>query len=320
MATTLTNTDIRASYIPEMYSPILKENMRDALMLSRITNTEFQGKFRNKGDTIIVRKTPLIGTKKYVDEQHIAYEDPNAQDERFTINRARYYAFRVHDINQALSDIPNFAGTWTKEGARQLAEDIEDEFFQDVYAQCDPYNKGNTAGRISGNYQLGTSADPLFLYKTQAQADADTTASRKKAAVVDALAAACGVLDEQKGGKNARPWIIIPSAVAVRIQTSELKDASMTGDSKSTIRLGVESIGSIAGMDIYRSNLIPKLDTNKFVCLFGDNSAITFANEISKTEMLRDTDSFSDLHRSLCVYDWFVRWPERFGHLVVSLG
>lgn len=328
--TTLTNTDIRASYIPDLYSPTLKENMRDATMLTRITNTEFQGKFRNKGDTIIVRKTPLIGTKPYVDEQHIAYEDPTAQDEKFTINRARYYAFRVHDINQALSDIPNFAGTWTKEGARQLAEDMEVEFFEDIYSKADPKNCGNAAGRISGAYKLGNASatdgsgnGPLYLYKTQAAADADTTSNRKKAAVVDALAAACGALDEQKGGKNARPWIIIPSSVAVRIQTSELKDASLAGDPKSIIRQGVESIGSIAGMDIYRSNLLPKrtVDGNQcFICLFGDNSAVTFANEISKTEMLRDPDSFSDLHRSLCVYDWFVRWPERLGCMVVALG
>lgn len=320
MATTLTNTDIRASYIPEIYSPTLKENMRDATMLTRITNTEFQGKFRNKGDTIIVRKTPLIETKKYIDGKHIAYEDPTAEDEKFTIDRARYYAFRVHDINQALSDIPNFAGTWTKEGAVQLAEDMETEFFSEVYTQVDTANAGNSAGRISGNYDLGSVAHPLQLFKTSAEAS-----SSYQSSVVDAIAACAGALDEQKGGKNARPWLIIPSAVAVRIQTSEMKDASMTGDAKSIIRLGVESIGSIGGMDIYRSNLIYKWTdgTNSkptFACLFGDNSAITFANEISKTEMLRDTDSFSDLHRSLCVYDWFVRWPERIGCMVCQLG
>ena len=330
MPTTLTDTTRRASYIPEMYSPVLKENMRDATLLSRITNSEFQGKFRRRGDTIIIRKTPIIKSKKFTDGQRLSYENPTADDEKHTINRARYWGFRVDDINQELSDIPNFAGTWTKEGALELAVDIEEEFFSDIYAKCDGYNKGNAAGRLSGAYMLGNAVTtdgsgngPLYLYKTQAAADADNTSNRKKAAVVDALAAACGVLDEQKGGKNARPWIIIPSCVAVRIQTSEMKDASLAGDPKSIIRQGVESIGSIAGMDIYRSNLLPKatVDGNTcFVCLFGDNSAITFANEISKTEMLRDPDSFSDIHRSLCVYDWFVRWPERFGHLIVSLG
>lgn len=330
MPTTLTDTDIRASYHPDIYSPELKENLRDATILTRITNDEFTGKFKNKGDTIVVRGTPLIEVKDYVDGQKLTYEDPEAKDERHTINRAKYYGFRVKDVNQALSDIPAFAAKWTKEGALELAKKLDEEFFADVYAKCDPKNCGNAAGRISENYTLGNATNtdgsgngPLYIYKTQALADADTTSNRKKAAVVDAIAAACGCLDEQKGGKNARPWIVIPSAVAVRIQTSELSDASLAGDTKSILRQGVESIGSIAGMDIFRSNLLPTvtIDGRKcFICLFGDNSAITFANEISKTEMLRDPDSFADLHRSLAVYDWFPRWPERFGHLVVTLG
>lgn len=329
--TTLTDVPLsKNAFIHELFAPELKENMRDALLMTRITNSEFQGKFRNKGDTIVVRKTPLIHSKLYVDDQKIAAESPEADDEKHIIGRARYWAFRYPDIAQALTDVPNLAGTLAKEGALSLAQDIEEEFFGDIYAKCDTYNKGNAAGRISGSYVLGNSTatdgsgnGPLYLYKTQALADADTTSNRKKAAVVDAIAAAAGCLGEQKGGKQGRPFIVIPEAVAVRIQTSELKDASLAGDTKSIIRLGVESIGSIAGMDIYRSNLLPKVTVDGrtcFVCLFGDTTAITFANEISKTEMYRDPETFADVHRSLCVYDWFVRWAERFGHMVVTLG
>ena len=328
--TTLTDTSVLKSYIPELFSPQLKENMRDSLLLTRITNTEFQGKFRNKGDTIVVRKTPLINSKVYVDGMKIAADSPTAEDERFVINRARYWAFRVPDIHQALSDVPNYAATMAREGGLSLAQDIEQEFLNDIYAKCDSRNTGNAAGAISGAYKLGnaTATDgsgngPLYLYKTQALADADNTSNRKKAAVVDAIAACVGALREQKGGLQGRPFVIVPEAIAVRIQTSELKDASLTGDAKSVIREGIEAIGSIAGMDIFRSNLLPTttVDGNTcFVCLYGDTSAITFANEISKTEVYRDPETFADVHRSLCVYDWFARWPERFGYMVATLG
>lgn len=324
--TTLTDVPLsKNAFIHELFAPELKENMRDALMMTRITNSDFQGKFRNKGDTIVVRNTPLIHTKPYVDDQKIAAESPTAGDEKFTINRARYWAFRYPDIAQALTDVPNLAGTMAKEGALSLAQDIEEEFFNSIYAECDSHNCGNSAGLLSGGYALGTSAAPLGLYKTDAEAKAAVTAGTftKASAVVDAIAAAAGCLDEQPSGIKSNPWIIVPSAVAVRIQTSELKDASMTGDTQSTIRKDVGAIGSILSVDIYRSNLLPSFTSGGkkcFVCLFGDNSAITFANEISKTEMYRDPNTFADVHRSLCVYDWFPRWRERFGHMVVSLG
>ena len=56
------------------------------------------------------------------------------------------------------------------------------------------------------------------------------------------------------------------------------------------------------------------------MCLFGDNSAISFADEIEKTELLRDKDEIGDFHRSVMVYDWFVRYAERFGSMIVAKG
>ena len=334
MPTNLTDTELLASYIPETYLPDLKENMRDATMLTRITNRDFDGQFKNKGDTVIVRKTPTPTTKDFVDDQDLEYEKLNADDEKFTINRAKYWAFSVPDIRQALSDIPKFAERWTREGGLQFAHDWEVEAFADLATKPHAKNKGNGAGLLSGIYNLGDAADttaanagnhgPLYIYKTDSEAAAKMSGSNYKAAsAVDMIAAACGCLDEQPSGIKANPWIIVPSAVSARLQTSELSDASKTGDSQSIIRKDVGAIGNILGMDVFRSNLLPTCtyDGRKcFVCLFGDSSAVTFCNEISKIEMFRSERTFAYLHRSLSVADWFVRWPERLGAMVVTLG
>lgn len=316
----------REAYSPDIYSPELKERFRHNTLLTRVCNRAFEGKFRRQGGKIIIRTPPLIRTQKYVNGQVIAYQDPDAFKEEHTINRARYYAFIIRDIDAAFSDIKNFAATWTKEGAKQLAEDNETEWFSDIYAKCHASNQGNTAGVVSGEYKLGTTAAPLTVYKTQALATAATGVTVKNTAV-DAIAEAAACLQEQPGGLGLNPWIILPVWYGQYIQTGELKDASVSGDGQSLLRKSVQSIGSIAGFDVYLSNLLPSWAADsgeslpkRYLCLYGDNSAISFADEIDKTELLRDKDEVGDFHRSLMVYDWFVRYSERFGHMIVAKG
>ena len=87
------------------------------------------------------------------------------------------------------------------------------------------------------------------------------------------------------------------------------------------LRQDIEAVGHISGFDIYRTNLMAKDATSgAYPVIFGDTSAITFADEVSETEMVRAQNDFASLHRSLCVYDWFLRWPERIGLAYIKVG
>lgn len=317
-------------YYPEIYVPELKANLRDNTILTRITNSEFQGKFRNKGDTIVIRHTPIVHNQRYVEGVPLQYEDPEAGKETHTIKKARYYAFGVRDVRQALSDVANFAGTWTKEGAIQLAEDREREYFADIPAKIalDPINSssgghtpeniGTAAGRNSHSYNLGTADAPVSIYDTDANATAGSDTGTK-GVIVNEIVKCEAVLAEQPGGQKGRPFIVLPVALAVKIKTSELRDASLSGDGISMLRKDIDAIGGISGFDIYRTNLLPNAD-GVYPIIFGDSSAVTFADEISETEMIRDQNDFRALHRSLCVYDWFVRYAERIGVAYWKVG
>lgn len=312
-----------AGYYPEQYIPELKENLRDNTILTRITNTDFQGKFKNKGDTIVIRHTPKVHNQAYVEGVPLQYEDPEAGRETHVIKRARYYAFKVRDVRQILSDVKGFANTWTKEGAVELAENREIEFFASIpteIAAADinsssggaiPQNIGTQAGKRSQGYNLGTAAAPVALFNTDAAASASGVSGARN--IVDFIVDCEGVLAEQPGGLKGRPFIILPTILFTKLKTSELKDASLSGDSVSMLRQDIEAVGRISGFDVFRSNLIAKNAAGAYPIIFGDTSAITFADEISETEMVRDQTDFASLHRSLCVYDWFLRWPERVG-------
>ena len=311
------------SYIPEIYSPKLREKFWDNTLLRKICNTEFTGQFKNKGDTIIVRCLPNIPTSKFVAGQKIDYVRPKSYDVKYTIDRGRYYAFVVDDVQKAFSDIPGWAEKWMAEGAKQLAQDEELEFFEDVCSatKCDTANTGVAAGKRSGSYNIGTNALPVSLYKSDTAAGSGTAITgADKTTPTEFVTRLAATLNEQPGGFGLNPFVVVPVWMTQMLQNSELKQADMIGDPVSLLRKdAVSSIGKIANMTVYVSNLLPfaphatASSQNVYPILFGDQSAITFADEVSKTEVLRDKDVVGDFHRSYHVYDWFARYPERFG-------
>ena len=319
------------SYIPQLYSPKLREKFWYNTILRKITNSEFKGQFKNKGDKIIVRCMPDIGTSRYVDGMKITYQKPESYDIEFTIDKGLYYAFMVSDVQKAFSDISGWAEKWTDDGGKQLAQDWETWFFKDIGSgtKADAANIGETAGAISASYNLGTSAKPVSLYKSDAAAASGTAVnSGDKTTPVELVTRMAATLDEQKGGAGATKFVILPVWMTQVLQNSEVfQAADKMGDDVSILRKdAVTSIGKVAGLDVYVSNLLPKTETSSgsgrwvYPLIFGDNSAITFADEVSITEVLRDKSVVGDFHRSLQIADWMVRYPERFGVSFVVKG
>lgn len=318
------------SYIPQIYSPKLREKFWYNTVLRKITNSEFKGQFKNKGDTILVRCMPDIGTSRYVDGMKIKYQKPESYDLQFKIDKGLYYAFVVSDVQKAFSDIPNWAEKWTDDGGKQLAQDWETWFFKDIGSgtKADIHNWGRNAGAISESYDLGITGTPVSLYKSDALAkDGTAYNSGDKTTPMELITRCAATLDEQKGGAGATKFVIVPVWMTQVLQNSEVfQSADKMGDDVSILRKdAVTSIGKVAGLDVYVSNLLPKAQLGattryEYPIIFGDNSAITFADEVSITEVLRDKSVVGDFHRSLQIADWMVRYPERFGVAFVTKG
>lgn len=312
-----------ASYDPMLYLPELKKRFRDATLINRITNAEFKGKFKNRGTEVKVRCLPLLTTTSRRRGEVVTYQEPEAFDETFKIDRERTIALKTNTEDEMFTDIDGWATKTMQDGGLQMAIDIEREFHEDIGSKCHVKNQGNTAGVESESYVLGTAAAPLSIYKTDAQVAASVAAQKGNA--IDFIAEMAATLAEQPGGDDVDPWCIIPVWMSSKLITSELKDASAMGDSVSVLRKGIQFLGAIAGMRIYTSNLVTKIAATealpaRFQVLFGDNSAITFADEATLSERLQDVKHWGQFHRSLMIYDWFVRYSERFGTAIVTRG
>ena len=296
----------------EIYETTFKTRFRDKSILPRITNRNYEGKFRKKGTKINVPILPIIETHKTKVGEKVKYQEPKGASESFTINRERYFAFKLEDEDKIFSAM-DLESPLIIEANRQMAEDVEQEFLADIIYKVHPSNTGAEAGIRSGSYNLGTGLSPVRLFKSESAMGASAGQLAP-----DYLVACINALNEMPGGLDTKPFVIIPTAVANVLQTSEIKRADWMGDAASVMRKSVQFLGELNGATIIVDNQLPMWRATasaaaKFAIFFGDSSAVAFADEARVKGKLESVEEWGDFHRSKMIYDWFTIYPERIG-------
>ena len=135
-----------------------------------------------------------------------------------------------------------------------------------------------------------------------------------KTNVLDYIVNLGSVLDEQNVPETDR-WVVLPVWACGFVKQSDLKDASLAGDSTSIMRNG--RLGMIDRFMIYRSNLLDVSGSNTNI-VAGHKSGLTFASQMLNSETLRAESTFGTLVRGLQVYGYSVIKPEAIVHGVIS--
>lgn len=286
-------------FIPQLWAGKMIVKWYDSTVLSKITNTDYEGQIRKQGDTVIIRSIPSITISDYSIGGVIAYERPTSTPVTMLIDKGKYWGVEMDDVIKVQTDLP-LLNKWTDDAAMQLKVSIETAFFADTNIATGMHakNTGTTAGVASSSFDIGTTGAPEQI------TDAN---------VLDYIVDCGTVLDEQNVPETGR-WFVIPTWFAGLIKKSDLKDASLTGDSQSVLRNG--RIGMIDRFTLYSSNLLKHSGTSYYYSLFGVNDAITFATQLTETETLRSQDTFADRVRGLQVYGYKVVKSEGFGTLI----
>lgn len=294
--------DSASRFIPEVWSGKLIEKYYMASTIVACCNTAYEGEIKDQGDTVIIRQTPDLTINDYQKGQKLNYERPETTALELLINKGKYFGFTCDDIDAYQSDL-KLMNSFSDDAGEQMKIAIDSDVFDtiSVSSDLDADNVGTTAGAISGAYNLGVTTAPVQITK-----------SNVLEYIID-----CGtVLDEQNVPEVGR-WMIIPAWFANLLSKSDLKDASLLGESSSILRNG--RIGIIDRFTMYRSNNIYSATVGSYVenyVLFGTNAAITFAAQMTKMETLRAESTFGDLVRGLNVYGFKIIKPEALGLLL----
>lgn len=289
-------------FIPEIWSTKMIEKYYDSTVLSVISNTDYEGEIRNQGDKVIIRTHPTLEIHDYNIGQSLINQRPVGGKIELLIDKGFYWSSIIDDVVAKQQDIDQM-NDWAMDAAEQMKIKLDTRVLGSIVPDIAAENKGATAGRISGNINLGATGTPLVTTK-------DT--------ILETILNLGQVLDEQNAPESGR-WLLLPYWCTTMLKLSDIKDASLTADGTSPLRNG--RVGMIDRFTVYNSNLLP-YDTDglatPFSIMAGTTAGLTFATQLTKTESLRAESTFGEIMRGLMVYGHKVVKPEALATAYVS--
>lgn len=274
---------------PEIWSARLLVALRKELVYGgpMVVNRDYEGEIRDAGDTVRITSISDPTIDDYVaNSTTITPEELNDAQRTLVVDQAKYWAFKVDDV-----DARQAAGNVIPEAMSRAAYRLRDV--------VDQYIAGLYTGVVSAN-DLGTvavtSGTPTDAY------DAVLVPLKVK-------------LDEANVPTEGR-YAVIPPWFHGRLL---LDDRFIRADAAGTtegLRNGF--VGRAAGFDVFMSNNTPNPTGDDNVVQAGTNIAISFAEQINKTEAYRPESSFSDAVKGLALYGAKLLRPEAIATATAS--
>jgi hypothetical protein len=289
------------NFIPEIWSSKLVENFYDASVLTAISNTDYEGEIKAHGDKVQIRLTPEVTVRPYQKGMNLTVERPDKPKITLEIDQGEYFACIEDDVDKVQADI-SLMDEWSKDASEKMKLAIDAKVLTNILPDISTFNMGATAGRISQSINLGSTGAPVQVTKTN---------------VLDLLVDAGTVLDEANAPESGR-FLIIPAWMAGLIKKSDLKDASLTGDSSSVLRNG--RLGMIDRFTLYTSHNLNSVVDSTYRCfsvIGGHKMGLTFASQMTEMESLRAESTFGNIIRGLQVYGYKVVKGEALTKLYV---
>ena len=266
------------NFSPIIYSQKVQKFFRTASVVEDITNTDYAGEIENFGDTVNIIKEPTITVSSYTRGGQINIQNLADDQLQLTVDQANAFAFKVDDIEERQSHI-NFEALATSSGAYALKDSYDENVFAAMFSG---------AGTTVGSDGSGT----------------DTGFGSSETDPTDILANSAKRLHAADVPTDNRWFLGTPEFYEQLGQASaKLMDASVTGDGASPLRNGNVLDGLVNGFRLYMTNNFAASSTsNYFKVMFGHMSSTATANQIAKTEVVRDPDSFADIVRGLHIF------------------
>ena len=260
---------------PEVWSKELLRNLDNTGVMLDCVNRNYEGEIKNAGDTVHIQKAGDITINTYTAGTPLTYQALNGDTDTLVVNQAKAWSFLVEDIEKVQANIA-------------LAEKYMRRAKVAIANTKDAYILGLAQAGVAAGNQLGTVAlTKANVYETCVE-------------LFEKLARANAIDAAGKGEDGKRPFLVLPPEVISIIKKSdEAKNATTLGDE--TMRKG--AIMEFAGFDIKQSTVFaaPTSSAAK-VIIAGTTEAITYADQIVKTETLKDINQFGDYVRGLYVY------------------
>lgn len=279
-------------FIPEIWSAKLLTSLETSLVYggAGVVNRDYEGDIASAGDTVRITSISDPEINDYVAGSTDIVPQPLTTAQRtLHITESKYFAFEVDDI-----DARQAAGDVMAEGMTRAAyrlRDVADTFL---------------AAKFVGGVQAAN-----IIGATHITADGAATGS---ISAYEGLVRLAQKLDEADIPDEGRFAIIPAWYHSLLLLDKRFTDASARGEASAAIN---GQVGVVSNMRIARSNKVPQI-ADGFGVIAGTAAAMTYAEQINKTEAYRPESSFSDAVKGLHVYGAKVVRPDHIAMLTAS--
>ena len=310
------------NFTPQIFSQKVLKFFRRASVAEDITNTDYTGEIENFGDTVNIIKEPTITVSQYTRGSVVNTQNLADDQITLTVDQANAFAFKIDDIEERHSHV-NFEALATSSGAFSLKRKYDANVLQAIsdgagIAGAD--DASLSGGLTTTNTSLGTASSPINV-------EADD-------AGINLMLLMARVLDDQSVPEENR-WFVAPPIFYEKMfqAGNKIAEVQVTGDASSNLRNGLATPGTLAGFSCYKSTALNSTagtdqvtltgvatDASENVILAGHISSTATASHIAKTEVVRSTESFSDVVRGLHVFGRKVLRPEAIVRGVIDFA
>jgi len=300
------------NFAPSIFSQKVLKFFRRASVAEDITNTDYTGEIENFGDTVNIMKEPTLTVAAYTRGSVVNPQDLADDQVTMTVDQANAFAFKIDDIEERHSHV-NFEALATSSGAYALKRKFDANILQtlsDGAGIAGADDASLSGGLTTTNTALGTASAPINVETDDAG--------------INLMLLMARVLDDQSVPEENRWFVAPPIFYEKAFQAgNKIAEVQITGDGTSTLRNGLATVGTLAGFRCYKSTALNSTagtdqvtlsgvatDASENVIMAGHISAAATASHIAKTEVVRSTESFSDVVRGLHVFGRKVLRPE----------
>jgi len=310
------------NFAPQIFSQKVLKFFRRASVAEDITNTDYTGEIENFGDTVNIIKEPTITVSSYSRGSVVNTQDLADDQITLTVDQANAFAFKIDDIEERHSHV-NFEALATSSGAFSLKRKYDANVLQTLangagIAGAD--DASVSGGLTTTESTLGTAASPINVEANDAG--------------INLMLLMARLMDDQSVPEENR-WFVAPPIFYEKMfqAGNKIAEVQVTGDATSNLRNGLATPGTLAGFRCYKSTALNSTagtdqvtlsglatDGSENLVMAGHISAAATASHIAKTEVVRSTESFSDVVRGLHVFGRKVLRPEALVRGVIDFA
>ena len=310
------------NFAPEIFSQKVLKFFRRASVAEDITNTDYTGEIENFGDTVNIIKEPTLTVSAYTRGSVVNAQDLADDQITLTVDQANAFAFKIDDIEERHSHV-NFEALATSSGAFALKRKFDANVLQamsDGAGIAGADDASLSGGLTTTNTSLGTASSPINVETNDAG--------------INLMLLMARVLDDQSVPEENR-WFVAPPIFYEKMfqAGNKIAEVQVTGDGSSNLRNELATPATLAGFTCYKSTALNSTsgtdqvtlsglatDASENIVMAGHISAAATASHIAKTEVVRSTESFSDVVRGLHVFGRKVLRPEALVRGVIDFA